>query len=167
MQHHKVLLSLASIALFMPLFGTNASASKLPSKVPSQLRGTWYTRESNGVLDKYTITKKNITSSSLENGKKSFSQKSSITTSTRSTFKPRFIVRKGSHGWYGISWMNANGIWSVKRGTYKLSGHKYSVLFNNETGMTPPIKKISMNVGFKHAQKKAHTTNISAKGMVH
>jgi len=166
MKHRRIILTLASVALFLPLGGATAQASKIVSKIPSQLRGSWYIRESTGTLNKYTLTRKSVISTSYEHGKKTFSQKAPVTTNPHWTTKPKILIRKGSHGWYGLSWLNANGLWSIKRGTYHLSGHTYKVLFNNETGMYPPVKKIPMNVGFKHALKKAHTTKISTKGMV-
>jgi len=108
---------------------------------------------------------KSITTSIYVGGVKTASEKASVTTSTHHTTKPKVVVHKGSHGWYGLSWTNVHNVWSLKKGTYKVNGHKYSALFNEELG-NHPAKKASMNIGFKHDMKKAHSIKLSTKGIV-
>lgn len=169
MNSKQLLLTVASSALFLPMFGSTSHATTLLASVPTHLRGSWYTTEKFGhttEVTRTTLTKKHVITTTYEHGKRTFHQSASVVKPWRSTIKPHVIIKKGTHGWYGLSWTNANGVRNIKRGTYKLNGHKYTVLFNNDWNAAGGLsKKVEMKVGFKHPTKKPYFAKLPSKGM--
>jgi len=163
----KFMVGLASVSLALVALPDVAQASKVITKVPTALRGTWY-RKNSGWTDKYVFNKKSVKITTRLNGKVMDASNLKLTKKLKYSTKAKTaLLQKQKRGWYGMSVNNANGICEIKRLTYKLNGKKYKVLFMQDmggTGISP--KKLKVGVAFHKNLKRGYTKKVSTKGML-
>ncbi|ETY75156.1 hypothetical protein [Lactiplantibacillus fabifermentans] len=164
---------LALLSFTVLWLGLNAPAQAMSNvkTMPASLRGTWYEGMSGHEYSQYKLQKNS-------SGFKDINRKNKVSNSYKAQVvkklkgfsgKPKYaVIQKQKNGWYGISYNFANGISQMKRGTYKLKGRKYTVLYRVDLSAVDHQyiqKKIRVNVLFHKRINGVHTTLVSSKGM--